>query len=51
METTVEAVWSAQVMSNFQWRPITVYEQLIDPVDDELFSAESLLVSFATARK
>jgi hypothetical protein len=51
MKTTVEGVWSAQVMGNFQWRPITVNERVIDPVDDELFFSESCFVSFASHRK
>jgi hypothetical protein len=51
MKTPVEGIRSAQIMDNFQWRPITVNEQLIDPVDDELFFAESCLVSFARPRK
>jgi hypothetical protein len=40
MKTTVEKVWSAQVMDNFQCRPITVNDRLIDAVDEELFSTE-----------
>jgi DNA-binding protein YbaB len=51
MKTPVEGVWSAQIMGNFECRPITVNEQLIDPVDDELFCAKSCFVSFAKARK
>jgi hypothetical protein len=51
MKIPVEGIRSAQVMANFKWRPITVNEQLIDPVDDELFFAESCLVSFASHRK
>jgi len=34
-----------QVMANFQCRPITVNEQLIDPVDEVLFFAERLFAS------
>jgi hypothetical protein len=44
MKTTVEGVWSAQIMSNFQCRPITVNEQLIDPVDDENTFRRKLLL-------
>ena len=43
MKTPIEGVWPAQVMGNFQCRPITVNEQLIDAVDDEIFFVESYL--------
>jgi hypothetical protein len=51
MKTPLEGVGSAQVMANFKCRPITVNEQLIDAVDDELFFAEICSVSFASTRK
>jgi hypothetical protein len=51
MKTPVEGVWLAQVMANVKCRPITVDEQLIDAVDDELFFAESCSVSSVRPRK
>jgi hypothetical protein len=50
VKSAIEGIGSAQVMSNFEQRPITINDRPIDAVDDEIIIPVFALLSFAGAR-